>query len=86
MIDKGSLAKYLLNVVKAADPEDDDDVAIRTLLVSALRDMGADLNELLDVPAVTAGPPLVNPADRWRLAVEGRPERLEVASNDREDK
>jgi hypothetical protein len=61
MIDKASLTNYLLNVIKAADPEDADDVAIRTLLVSALRDIGADLDELRDDPGATAGAPLVNP-------------------------
>jgi hypothetical protein len=62
MIDKAGLSSCLVNVIQAADPEDADDVAIRTLLVSALRDIGADLTELLDDPAVTAGPSLVNPA------------------------
>ena len=41
----------LMNIIRAADPNDGEDVAIRKLLVSALRDIGADLTELLHDPA-----------------------------------
>jgi hypothetical protein len=46
----------LINIIGAADPDDCDDVAIRKLLVVALRGIGADLSELLHDPA--AGPRL----------------------------
>ena len=41
----------LINIIGAADPDDCDDVAIRKLLVVALRGIGADLTELLHDPA-----------------------------------
>jgi hypothetical protein len=62
MTDKANFHNYLLNVIKAADPEDPDDVRIRSLLVTALRNIGADLTELLQDPRATAEPPLANPA------------------------
>jgi hypothetical protein len=50
----------LMNIIRAADPHDSDDVAIRKLLVSALRDIGADLTELLRDPAADPRQTLVN--------------------------
>jgi hypothetical protein len=50
----------LMNIIRAADPNDGDDVAIRKLLVSALRDIGADLTELLHHPAAGSRLTLVN--------------------------
>jgi hypothetical protein len=50
----------LKNIIRAADPDDSDDVAIRKLLVSALRDIGADLTEVLHDPAAGSRPTLVN--------------------------
>jgi hypothetical protein len=50
----------LLKITRAADPDDCDDVAIRKLLVSALRGMGADLTELLHDPAASPRLTLIN--------------------------
>jgi hypothetical protein len=36
----------LINIIRAADFDDGEDVAIRKLLVTALRESGADLTEL----------------------------------------
>jgi hypothetical protein len=50
----------LMNIIRAADPNDGEDVAIRKLLVSALRDIGADLTELLHDPAAGSRLTLAN--------------------------
>jgi hypothetical protein len=54
----------LMNIIRAADPDDCDDLAIRKLLVGALRDIGAELTDLLHDPA-DPRPTIVNlPSDR----------------------
>jgi hypothetical protein len=45
----------LKNIIRAADPDDRDDVATRKLLVSAFTDISADLTELLHDPQPAPG-------------------------------
>jgi hypothetical protein len=51
-----TLEESLTNIMRAANPQDSDDVAIRTLLVAVLRDIAADLAELQHDPAACRRP------------------------------
>jgi hypothetical protein len=55
-----TLEERLTNIVKAANPDDCDDVVIRTLLVAVLRDIAADLTEARHDPAACPRPTQVN--------------------------
>ena len=39
----------LSNIIDAADPDDDEDVALRRLLVAALRDSDIDVVHMMDI-------------------------------------
>jgi hypothetical protein len=55
-----TLEESLTNIMRAANPHDCEDVAIRTLLVAVLRDIAADLTELRHDPAACRRPTHVN--------------------------
>lgn len=63
----------LANIIDAADPADREDIAIRKLLVAALRDSGIELPQVMNGRS-----PLLNSCERgtpWRVSVMRSPLR-----------
>jgi len=73
------LEESLTNIIRAADPDDYDDVAIRNRLVAVLRDIAADLEPALEEMAGPPGAPIDGAGIATMRLGEGRPQALRIA-------